>query len=99
MLGDEIGSAGTRMAHHDAVGLHRVQRVHSIEERFTFFQAARFGLQVHRVRAKPRRGGCETNSRARGWFKECERHTLAAQRRQFFQRMFLNFLEWFGLIQ
>ncbi len=96
---DEIGGAGTGVAHHDAVGLHRVERVHGIEKRFAFFQAGRFGLQVHAVCAEARCGGGETDSRARGRLKECERHTFSAQRGQFFQRMLLNFLKWFGLIQ
>ncbi len=61
--------------------------------------AGRFRLQVHLVRAEARRRRRETDARARGGLEKRQRHGFAAQRRQFFKRVPLDFLEGFRLVQ
>ena len=39
MASDKIGCARRSVAHDQAIGLHGVERLHSVEERFTFFYA------------------------------------------------------------
>ena len=51
---DKIRRAGRTMSHHQTIRLHRIQVENGVEQRLAFFQAGRFGLQIHRVRAKPR---------------------------------------------
>ena len=70
--------------------------LHGVEERFAFFQAGGFGLQIHGVRAETRGGGGEADAGARGIFEEGQSDGFAAQGGQFFQRMALDFLEGFG---
>src|SRR5208282_448710 len=63
------------------------------------FQAGSLGLQVHRVRAKPRSRRAETQPRACGILEESEHHGLAAQRGELLQRVALDFLERLSLIE
>ncbi len=95
----KIRRARGTMSHHDTIRLHRVERADGIEQRFPFFQARRFRLQIHLVRAQPRRRRGEADARARGRLEKRQRHGFPAQRRQFFQRMPLNFLKGFRLVQ
>lgn len=87
------------MAHDQAIRLHRVQRVHGVQQRFALLQARRFRLQVHRVRAQSRGRRAKADSCARGVFKESQRHGFAAQRCQLFQWMLLYFLKGLALIE
>ena len=87
------------MAHDQAIGLHGVQVERGVEKRFAFFQAARFGLQIHGVRAKTRSGGPEAEARPRGILEKRESNGFAAQRGQFLKRVALNGLERFALIE
>ena len=96
---DEIRGARRCMTHHDAVGLHGVERADRVEQRFAFFQAGGFRLQIHRVGAEARGRRGEADARASGRLEESERHGLAAQRGQFFQGMALEFLKWLRLIE
>src|ERR1700751_3012593 len=91
---------GTRgsVAHHQAVRLHGVEVGDGVQQRLALFQAAGFGLQIHGVRAKPRSSCAKADARARGILEKRERYGLAAQSSELFQRMALNFLEWFALI-
>lgn len=87
------------MSHYDTIRLHGVERSHGVEQRFALLQARRFGLQVHLVRAQPgsRRG--KADSRSGGGLKKSQRHGFSAQRGEFLQRMPLDFLKRFGLVQ
>ena len=95
----EIGSAGRRMAHDEAVRAHGVEIVGGIEKGFPFFQAGSFGLKIHGIRAEARRGGRKTQSRAGGIFEECKSDGFAAEGGKFLKRVALDFLERYGLIQ
>src|ERR1700728_4871599 len=61
-LGYEFRSTRRTVANNDAVGTHGFQGPDGVEQRFPFFQAGRFGLQVHGVRAEPGSGGGKTRS-------------------------------------
>src|ERR1700690_852920 len=98
-LRDEIRGARCGVAHHDSVGAHRFERAHRIDQRFALLQARRFGLQIHLIGAEARSSCRKADSRARGSFEKSQRYRLAAQRRQFFQRMPLKFLEGRCLIE
>ena len=87
------------MAHDEAVRAHGVEVVGGVEERFTFFEAGGFGLEVHGVRAEARGGGGEAEPRARGIFEEGQGDRFAAKSGELFEGMTLNFLERFGLIE
>ena len=87
------------MPHHQAIRLHGVEIENRVEQRLPLFQAGGLRLQVHGVRAEARGGGPKADARARGSFEERQRHGLPAQRRQFFQRMLLNFLERLALVE
>ena len=56
-------------------------------------------MQIHGVRAEARRSGAEAEARACGIFEKSEGNGFAAKHSKFFERMPLNFLEWFALIQ
>jgi len=99
VAGDKIGCSRGSVPHHQAIRLHRVQRVNGIEQRFAFFDAGGLGLQIHGVRAEPRSRGAETDAGARGIFEESEGHRLAAESGQLFQRMALDFLKGLGLVE
>src|SRR5271165_733039 len=99
MPGDEIGGAGGRVAHDEAIRAHGVEIVGGVEKGFALFQAGGFGLEIHGVRAETRGGGGEAEARARGVFKKGQGDGFAAKSRQFLEGMALNFLEGFGLIQ
>src|SRR6266705_1582012 len=94
-----IRRARRRVPHHQAIRFHRIQVENRIEKRLALFQAGRFRLQVHRVRAEPRCGCSKADSRACRRFEKRQRHRLPAQRCQFFQGMLLNFLEGFALVE
>ena len=96
---DEIGRAGRGVAHHETIRLHRVQVVRRCRAAFRPFSGWSFRLQIHGIRAQPRSRRAETEARARGILEKCESHGFAAQRREFLQRMALNFLERFGLVE
>ena len=68
---DKICGARGAVAHHDAIGLHRIESVNGIQKRLAFFQAGRFGLQVHAVCAEARGCGGETDAGASGRLEEC----------------------------
>ncbi len=91
--------AGSRVPHHQAIRLHGVEIEDRVEERLALLQARGLGLQVHGVCAEPRGSGPKTNARARRGFKEGQRHGLAAQRRQLFQGVPLNFLKRLALVE
>ena len=99
MTRDKVCSARSGVAHNQAIGLHGVEVERGVEKRFAFFQAARFGLQIHGVRAKTRSSGAEAEARARGILEKRERNGFAAERGQFFEWMALNGLERFALIE
>ncbi len=96
---DIIGRAGCRVAHHQAVRLHGIQVEGGVEKRFAFLQAGGLSLKIHGVRSEPGRCGIKTDPRARRSFKKRQRNCLSAQRGKLLQRMALNFLEWFALIE
>ena len=54
---------------------------------------------MDQVRAEAGSRGAKTDARACGIFKKRERDGFSAQRREFFQRMALDFLEGFALIE
>src|ERR1700733_12668029 len=87
------------MANHDTVGAHSFERPESVEERLALFEAGRFSLQIHSVRAQTSGCGCKADARTRGIFKKGQRDSLAAQRGQLFQRMAVKFLERFCLVE
>src|SRR6266849_1873877 len=87
------------MPHHKTVRLHGIQIVRGVQQRLAFLQAGRLGLQIHRVRAQPRSRRPKAQPRARRIFEKRQHHRLSTQRRQLFQRIFLNFLERLGLIE
>ena len=99
MAGDEIGGAGGRVAHDEAIGLHGVERLDGVEERFTFFQAGGFGLEVHGVGAEARGGSAEADACARGVFEERESDGFAAKGGEFFERIALDGLKVPALIE
>jgi hypothetical protein len=76
--------ARCRMAHHQNVRLHRIERVYRVEQRLALLQARRFGLQIHLVRAKPRRRRAKADPRARRRLEKRQRHGFAAQHCQLF---------------
>src|SRR5271156_906737 len=98
-LGDKFRSARGTVANHDAVWAHGFQRPKRIEQRLALFQAGRFGLQIHGVRAQASRSGGEADARTRGILEKRQRDSFAAQSGQFFQRVTVEFLEWLGLIE
>ncbi len=97
--GDEIGGARCRVANHDSVGAHGFERPDSVNERFAFFHAGGFGLQIHGIRAETRGGSGEADARARGRLEESESDGFAAEGGEFFEGMALKFLEWLRLIE
>src|ERR1700676_402698 len=99
MPGDKVGSAGSGVAQDQTIRLHGIQRVHGVQQRLAFFQAGRFRLQVHGVRAKSRGGRAKAEARARGVLEKSQGNGLSAKGRKFFQRMALNFLKRFALIE
>ena len=92
-------SARSGVADHDSVRPHGFERPHRVNQRFAFFQAGGFGLEIHRVRAEARSGGGEADARARGRLEESECDRLSAKRGEFFERMALEFLKWLRLIE
>ncbi|OLB32187.1 MAG: hypothetical protein AUH13_04975 [Acidobacteria bacterium 13_2_20CM_58_27] len=94
-----IGRPGRRVPHHQAIRLHGVQVERGVQQGFALLDTRRLGLEIHGVRAQPRRRGSKADARARRVFEKRQRHGLAAQRRQLFQRVFLDFLEWFALVE
>jgi len=44
MPGHKVRSARSRMPYDQTIGLHGIQCVHGVQERFAFFQAGGFGL-------------------------------------------------------
>src|SRR5205814_7529544 len=82
-----------------AIRLHGVEIEDRVEERLALLQARGLGLQVHGVCAEPRGSGPKTYARARRGFEEGQRHGLAAQRRQLFQGVLLNFLKRLALVE
>ena len=96
---DKIGGTGRGMAHDKTIRFHGVQIVRGVKKRFAFFQAGGFGLKIHGVCAESRSGGAEAEACARGVFEEGKSDGFAAKRGQFFEGMFLNFLEWLCLIK
>ena len=99
MAGNEFRRARGFVPHHERVGLHRVQRLDRVQERLALFQARGFGLQIHGVRAEARSRRAEADPRAGRVLEKGQRNSLAAQRGQLLQGMFLNFLEGLALIQ
>ena len=71
MTRDKVGGAGSSVAHDQAIRLHGIERVHGIEKGLALFDAGRFRLEVHGVRAKARSGSAEADACACGVFKEC----------------------------
>src|SRR5260370_36046967 len=94
-----VGSARGTMSYYDTIRLHRVERAHGVEQRFALLQAGRLRLEIHLIRSEPRRGRGEADARARRRLEKCQRDGFPAQRREFFQRMALNFLKGFRLVQ
>src|SRR5580692_12231467 len=70
MARDKVRSAGSCVAHDQAIRLHGIERVDGIEKGLALFHAGRFRLEVHGVRAKTRSGGAEADACAGGVFKE-----------------------------
>ena len=99
MAGDKIRRSGGGVSHDETIRFHGVQIVCRVEKRFALFEAGSFGLQVHGVGAKARGGGAETQTSARGIFKKGKSYGFAAESGEFLERMLLNFLEWFCLIE
>ena len=64
-LRHEFRRARSRVTNDDPVRAHGFQSPHRVDQRFALLQAGRFRLQVHGVRAEPRRGGGEADPRAR----------------------------------
>ncbi len=99
MASNEVGSAGGSVAHDEAIGLHGVKRLHSVEKRFAFFQAGGFCLEVHRVGAESGGGRAEADARASGIFEKGESDGFAAEGGKFFERMPLDFLKGPALVE
>src|SRR5437763_2785540 len=99
MAGDEIGGAARGVAHDQAIRLHGVEGVHGIEQRFAFFEARGLGLKIHGVRAEAGGGRAKADACARGSFEESQGYRLTAKGSELFQRMALNFLERFALVE
>ena len=99
MAGDEIGGAGGGVAHDQAIGLHGVERVHGVEKGFAFFYAGGFRLEIHGVGTEPRGGGAEADARAGGIFEKSESDGFATKSSEFLERMALDFLERFALVE
>ena len=99
MAGDKVGCAGGGVAHHQAIGLHGVQRVNGVEEGFAFFHAGRFRLEIHGVRAEAGGGGAKTDARASGVFEKGESDGFAAESGKFFESIALDGLEGPALIE
>ena len=99
MTRDEIGGTGGGMTHDEAVRLHGVEIVGGVQERFAFFEAGGFGLEIHGVGAEAGCGSGEAEAGARGIFEEGECNGFAAKGGELFQGMALDFLEGFGLIE
>ena len=96
---DELRRTGRAVADDDAVGTHGLESADGIEERFAFFQAGRFGLQVHGVGAQAGGGGGKAYAGAGGIFEKGEGDGFATQGGQFLEGMFLEFLERRSLVQ
>ena len=99
MARDKVGCAGSGVTHHQAVRLHGVESVNGVEKRLAFFHAGGFRLKVHGVRAETRRGGAETDARARGVFEEGEGHGFAAKGGEFLKRIALDGLKGPALVE
>src|SRR5258708_38634192 len=99
MRGHGIGRGGGGVPHHEAVGVHGIQVENRVQQSLALLQAGGLCLQVHGVRAEPRCRRPKADARARRSFEKRQRHRLSAQRRQFFQRMLLNFLKGLALIE
>src|SRR5213075_1879953 len=99
MLRHIVRRARRCVPHHQAIRLHGVQVERRIQQRLALLDARRFGLQIHRVRAQPRRRRSKADARARRIFEKRQRHGFSAQRRQLFQRVLLDFLERFALVE
>src|ERR1700682_6409648 len=99
MARGQVGRGRGTMSYYDTIRLHRIERAHRVEQRFAFLQAGGLGLKIHLIGSEPRRGRGGTDSRARRRLEKCQRDGFSAQRGEFFQRMVLNFLKWFRLIQ
>ncbi len=84
MVGDEVGGAARGVAHDEAVRLHGVEGVYGVEERFAFFYAGGFGLEIHGVRAETAGGGAEADASERGIFEEGQSDGFAAEGGEFF---------------
>jgi len=99
MARDKVGGTGGRVAHDQTIRFHGVQRVHGVEKRLAFFQAGRFRLEIHSVRAETGGGGAEADACARGVFEECQCDGFAAERSEFLERIALDALKGPALIE
>ena len=99
MARDVVWRAGSGVAHYQAIGLHGIEIECGVEKRLALLEAGGFGLQIHGVRTEARGGGAEADAGASGGFEKGERDGFAAEGRELFQRMALNFLKRFALIE
>jgi hypothetical protein len=97
--GHKISSARRSVSHDEAIRLHGVEIVRSVEEGFAFLEARGFRLEIQGVRAEAGSSRGETEARARGIFKESQHDGFSAQSSELFQRMALDFLKGFRLIE
>ena len=97
--GNELGGARGSVANHDSVRAHGFERPDGVNQRFTFFQARRFGLEVHCVGAEARGSGGKADSCSGGWLEESKGDRLSAKRGEFLEGMTLEFLKWLRLIE
>ena len=66
----QAGQAGLGIAHHEHVGVHRLQRVDRVEHRLALDARGGLHVEVDDVRAEPARGELERDARARARLEE-----------------------------
>ena len=75
----KVRRAGSRVAHHDGVGVHGAERIQRVDQRFAFGNAGGGGGDGDGVGAQTLGGDFETGARARGGFEEQIDDHAAAQ--------------------
>ena len=70
LLGQQVDGAGMRVAHHQQVGVHGVQRQRGVDQGLALLDRAGLHRHVHHVRTKALAGDLEARLRAGGVLEE-----------------------------